>query len=150
MNLRRTLAAAFLAAIVAAPALAQTSPPPSLYKRLGGYDALAAVTDDFVKRLATDPQLGKFFAGHSTDSLKRIRQLVVDQLCEATGGPCYYIGRSMKTAHAGMGITDDDWNVAGKHLVETLDHFKVPQKEKDQVLAAITGLKADIVSPPTQ
>ena len=131
-------------------------PPPAstagqpLYKRLGGYDALGAVTDDFVKRLATDPQLGKFFAGHSTDSLKRIRQLVVDQLCEATGGPCYYIGRTMKAAHSGMGITEDDWNVAGKHLVETLDHFNVPQKEKDEVLAAITSLKTDIVSPPSQ
>ena len=67
----------------------------SLYKRLGGYDALAAVTDDFIKGLATDKQLGRFFIGASTDSQKRIRQLVLDQLCAATGGPCYYIGRSM-------------------------------------------------------
>jgi len=69
----------------------------SLYARLGGYDAIAAVSDEFVGRLAGDPQLGKFFVGHSQDSLRRIRQLVVDQLCEATGGPCYYIGRDMRT-----------------------------------------------------
>ena len=126
-------------------------PPPntagqSLYKRLGGYDALAAVTDDFIGRLVKDPQLAKFFAGHSTDSLKRIRQLVVDQLCEATGGPCVYIGRSMKVSHAGLGITDSDWDAAGKHLVETLNQFKVPQHEQDEVLGAIAALKKDIVS----
>ena len=60
----------------------------SLYKRLGGYDALAAVTDDFITRLATDKTLGRFFVGASDNSKMRIRQLVVDQLCAATGGPC--------------------------------------------------------------
>jgi hemoglobin len=121
--------------------------PDSLYKRLGGYDAVAAVTDDFIGRLVTDPQLKRFFAGHSTDSLKRIRQLIVDQLCAATGGPCVYVGRDMKTAHAGLNITDADWELAVKHLVATLDKFKVPQKEKDEVLGAIGGMKADIVTP---
>ena len=117
----------------------------SLYKRLGGYDALAAVTDDFIVRLATDKQLGRFFVGASDNSKIRIRQLVLDQLCEATGGPCKYIGRDMKTAHKGLGITEDDWNISVKHLVATLDKFKVPQKEKDEVLGALSGLKADIV-----
>jgi hypothetical protein len=65
----------------------------SLYKRLGGYDALAAVTDDFLGRLATDPQLGRFFKGVSTDSQKKIRQHIVDFLCGATGGACVYTGR---------------------------------------------------------
>ena len=132
---------------VSAPLPPPASAGQSLYKRLGGYDALAAVTDDFVQRLATDPQLAKFFAGHSTDSLKRLRQLVVDQLCEATGGPCYYTGRSTKTAHAGLGITEDQWNATANHLVETLDKFNVPPKEKNEVLSAISGLKSDIVAP---
>lgn len=122
--------------------------PASLYKRLGGYDAIAAVTDDFIGRLATDPQLGKFFAGHSQDSLKKIRQHVVDFLCLATGGPCNYTGRDMKTAHTGLGITGADWDVAVKHLVATLDKFKVPEKEKGEVLAAVSGLKKDIVEKP--
>lgn len=120
----------------------------SLYERLGKYDALAAVTDDFIGRLATDPQLSKFFGGVSTNSQMRIRQLVVDQLCAATGGPCFYIGRDMKTAHAGMGITENDWNIAVRHLVATLDKFKVPAREKDEVLAAISGMKGDIVEKP--
>ncbi len=119
----------------------------SLYKRLGGYDALAAVTDDFIGRLTKDQRLSKFFAGHSTDSLKRIRQLVVDQLCEATGGPCVYIGRDMKASHAGLGITEDDWRASVDHLIATLDKFQVPAQEKSEVLNALSGLKKDIVTP---
>lgn len=118
---------------------------PTLYKRLGGYDALAAVTDDFIGRLATDPQIGRFFKGTSADSQKRIRQHVVDFLCNATGGPCFYLGRDMKTAHTGLNITEEDWSTSVKHLVTTLDKFKVPEKEKNEVLAAISGLKGDIV-----
>jgi hemoglobin len=118
----------------------------SLYQRIGGYDAIAAVTDDFIVRLATDPQLGRFFTGLSDDSKKRVRQLVVDQLCAVMGGPCVYIGRDMKTAHQGLGITESDWETSVKHLVATLDKFKVPQKEKDEVLAAASSLKADIVT----
>lgn len=118
---------------------------PSLYKRLGGYDALAAVTDDFIGRMTTDKSLSRFFAGHSKDSLGRIRQLVVDQLCAATGGPCIYIGRDMKTSHEGMGITEADWNTAVGHLVATLDKFKVPEKEKSEVLGAVSSFKKDIV-----
>ena len=117
-----------------------------LYQRLGGYDAIAAVSDDFIARLATDPQLGRFFTGLSDDSKKRVRQLVVDQLCAVMGGPCVYIGRDMKTAHQGLGITESDWETSVKHLVATLDKFKVPQKEKDEVLAAASSLKADIVT----
>jgi hemoglobin len=117
----------------------------SLYKRLGGYDALAAVTDDFVGRLIGDKQLTRFFNGVSTDSRKRIRQLVLDQLCAATGGPCIYIGRSMRASHEGLGITEDDWNIAVKLLVETLDKFKVPKAEQGELAKILSTLKPDIV-----
>ena len=125
-------------------ASAQTSGT-SLYKRLGAYDAIAAVTDDFIGRLVADPSLTKFFSGHGTDSKQRIRQHVVDFLCVATGGPCVYKGRDMKTTHAGLGITEADWSRSVEHLVATLDKFKVPQKEKDELLAAASALKKDIV-----
>lgn len=134
-----------LAAALFVPALAAAHEPESLYKRLGGYDALAAVTDDFIGRLAGDASLGKFFVGLSTDSKQRVRQHVVDFLCVATGGPCVYKGRDMKTSHAGLGITSADWDTAVKHLVATMDKFKVPEKEKGEVLGAVGGLKADIV-----
>lgn len=138
---------AMLAGIVldASVAQAQVMTVKPLYQRLGGYDAIAAVVDDFIGRLATDPKLGKFFAGHSQDSIKKIRQHIVDQLCNATGGPCYYTGRDMKTSHAGLGITEDDWNISVTHLVATLDKFKVPQQEKDEVIGAIASLKDQIV-----
>ena len=103
------------------------------------------MTDDFIGRLATDKQLARFFAGHSEDSLKKIRQHIVDQLCAASGGPCVYVGRDMKTSHKGMGITEADWNSAAGHLVATLDKFKVPAAEKSEVLALVTSLKKDIV-----
>ena len=117
----------------------------TLYQRLGGYDALAAVTDDFIGRLIGDPQLSRFFTGFSTDSKVRIRQHIVDFLCAATGGPCKYEGRDMKTAHTGLNITETDWNVTVKHLTATLDKFKVPDREKNEVLQAIAAQKSDIV-----
>lgn len=119
--------------------------PKPLYQRLGGYDAIAAVTDDFIGRLATDKTLSRFFVGHSEDSLKRIRQHVIDQLCAATGGPCVYTGRDMKTSHKGMGISEAEWNAAAAHLTATLDKFKVPEMEKNEVLTAVSSLKKDIV-----
>ena len=131
--------------LVVLSSLPSAAQAPTLYKRLGGYDAIAAVTDDFIGRLATDVQLGKFFSGHGTDSKQRIRQHVVDFLCVATGGPCVYKGRDMKTSHAGLGISEADWNKGVTHLVASLDKFKVPQKEKDDLLAAASGLKKDIV-----
>lgn len=131
--------------MVATNSMAQQKPEKSLYQRLGGYDAIAAVVDDFVGRLTTDPQFTRFFSGFSTDSLKRIRQLIVDQFCEATGGPCYYTGRNMKTVHAGLGITQQEWEAAGSHLAATLDKFNVPQKEKSEMLAFVARIKDDIV-----
>lgn len=141
--------------LVSASALAQaaktapaTAPAPSLYKRLGGYDALAAVTDDFIARLAEDKQLSRFLVGLSDNSKGHLRQLVVDLLCQVTGGPCIYIGRDMKTSHKGLGITGSDWDITVKALVATLDKFKVPQKEKDETLALVSTLKGDIVEKP--
>lgn len=132
------------------PAWAQAAPQKSLYQRLGGYDALAAVTDDFIGRLLADPQTQKFFVGFSTDSKTRIRGHIIDFLCQATGGPCLYHGRDMKTAHTGIGITEQDWQVTVKHLTATLDKFKVPEKEKGEVLSAVSGLKGDIVEAPAK
>ncbi len=135
--------ALLVAALGSIPAAAQSKD--SLYKRLGGYDALAAVTDDFIKGLATDPKISRFFIGASDNSKARIRQLVLDQLCAATGGPCLYIGRDMKTVHKGLGITEEDWNISVKILMGTLNKFKVKEREQRDVVAALAGLKADIV-----
>jgi hemoglobin len=117
----------------------------SLYERLGGYDAIAAVVDDFITRLATDPRFARFFSGFSTDSKKRLRQHILDQFCRAAGGSCVYMGRDMKTAHTGLGITEADWDAAARHLVAALDKYKVPKSEKDELLAFVISQKKDIV-----
>jgi len=128
---------------VAAPP--QAAATPSLYTQLGGYDALAAVTDDFIKSLATDPSLAKFFTGLNDESKKRVRQHVIDFLCNATGGPCLYLGQDMKTAHKGLHITEAEWNTSAQHLTDTLNKFKVPQAQQTAVMGAIGALKGDIV-----
>lgn len=117
----------------------------SLYQRLGGYDAIAAVSDEFIGRLATGKRLQRFVVGLSDDSKKKLRQHLVDFLCNATGGPCLYLGRDMKTSHKGLGIDEADWKEGVDALVATLEKFKVPEKEKSEVLAAVSGLKNDIV-----
>lgn len=138
---------AFMLAGLITPALAisQGLQEKSLYQRVGGYDALAAVVDDFIGRLVADKRFEKFFVGHSEDSLKKIRQHIVDQFCAATGGPCVYIGRDMKTTHKGLNITEADWDAAAKHLAGSLEKFKVPDKEKNEILTFVTSLKKDIV-----
>ena len=142
----RTLLVCSLLLLATTSLLAADAPKtPSLYTRLGGYNAIAAVTDDFIGRLAADKQVSRFFVGHSQDSLMKIRQHVVEFLCNATGGPCVYMGRDMKTSHKGMGITESDWDLSVKALVATLDKFKVPEKEKGEVLSAVGPLKAQIV-----
>ncbi len=158
----RFFAAIVLAAGLALPLVGVTSLAPqnapfaasvafakdSLYKRLGGYDAIAAVTDDFIGRLLADPVFARFFVGFSDDSKKRIRQHIVDFFCEKTGGPCYYLGRDMKTAHAGMGVTKDEWDKAVAHLGETLAALNVPQEEQQDLAALLGPLEKDIVEKP--
>lgn len=116
-----------------------------LYKRLGGYDALAAVTDDFLGRILVDTAIAPFFKGLEPWQKNRVRQLIVDQLCEASGGPCLYIGRPMKLAHAEMQMDDRIWNTFAGHLVATLKKFNVPDREQRELLEIIGSMKGDIV-----
>ena len=114
----------------------------SLYDRLGGQPAIVAVVGEFAARLAADPRINQRFAGTDLDNLKR---LLVEQVCAATGGPCTYSGRDMKTTHAGMNITDDEFAWTGEHLAGALDKFSVPDKEKGELLGAIGSMQGDIV-----
>jgi len=142
-----TIRAAFILATLTAGLFAGSAgaQEKSLYQRLGGYDAIAAVTDEFIGRLASDEQEKRFFIGFSTDSKMRVRQLIVDLICKSTGGPCLYSGRDMKTAHAGAGITKSDWDRTLKIFGEVLNKFKVPDKEQQEIAALLTPLEKDIV-----
>ena len=147
MTHRRSLLLIACVGFVALAALAAAAEPAqsTLYKRVGGYDAIAAVVDDFLGRLAADPKLGRFFVGVNAAHQKQIRQLAVDMVCEATGGPCFYTGRDMKTTHTGLGITKADWDASVQHFLATLDKFKVPQKERDELVAIVGSLEKDVV-----
>ena len=114
----------------------------TLFERLGGLDAITAVVEDFRDRVAQDDRINLKFA--RTD-LGRLRKMLIDQVCEATGGPCQYNGRSMKQAHGGMKVTTGEFNALVEDLVATLKQFKVPSREQDELLAILGPLKSDIV-----
>lgn len=118
----------------------------SLYVRLGGYDAIATVVDDLQVRLENDPLLGRYWsARRSVETDRRVRQLTIDYLAAAAGGPTFYLGRDMRTAHAGMGLTKNDYVAFTRHVLATLDEFKVPEPERSEVLTFIASLESQIV-----
>ena len=119
--------------------------PDTLYVRLGGYDAIAAVSDDLLARLRADAQLARFWQNRADDSIRREKQLLIDFLCASSGGPLYYVGRDMKTSHRGMGINESDWQRFIGHLEATLDKFAVPATERAEVLGFVDSTKGDIV-----
>lgn len=118
---------------------------PTLYQRLGGYDAIAAVCANLITRLRADAQLGRFWANRGEDGIKREYQLLVDFLCNAAGGPMYYTGRDMKLSHQGMRISAGDWDVFMGHLIATLDHFTVPEAERNDVVGFVQSTRDDMV-----
>lgn len=143
-----------VAAALALAACAQTSQmvdapmkamkgTPTLYERLGGQPAIDAVVDDFVANVAADKRINRYFANANVPRLKR---LLGEQICAGTGGPCTYTGRDMKTTHTGMKITDKDFNALVEDLVKSLDKYKVPQQEQQELLGVLGPMKPDIVN----
>ena len=117
----------------------------TLYARLGGYDAVAALVDEFLQTLSADPQMARFSAGMNLERRKRNRQLTLDYLCAATGGPTLYLGQDMKTAHAGLGISASDWKIAMDHIQQALLKFKAPDRESGELLALLSSLSGEII-----
>ena len=117
----------------------------SLYERLGGYDAIAAVASDLLPRLQADSLLARFWSHRGDDGVAREKQLLIDFLCSNAGGPVYYTGRDMKTSHDGMQINESDWSAFLRHLSATLETPRVPQGEHDEAVAFIQSTKDEIV-----
>jgi hemoglobin len=117
----------------------------TLYARLGGYDAIAAVANELVSRLRADTLLGRFWANRGDDGIQREIQLLIDFLCHSAGGPLLYTGRDMKISHKGMQISETDWSALMLHLNATLDHFQVPATEKEAVIGFVQSTKSDVV-----
>jgi hemoglobin len=114
----------------------------SLYERLGGLPAIQKVVDDFVANVAADGRINRRFMGTDVALLKKH---LVDQICEASGGPCKYTGRSMKDAHRGLRITEPEFNALVEDVVKTLDKFQVPAREKSELVLMLGTMKNDVV-----
>lgn len=135
-------ALSLLLSMVAITANAQDK---TLYDRLGGYEGISAVVDEFADRLFSDPVVGKRFFGMSDDSRAGFKQKNKNLVCAATGGPCKIISRSAKTTHGGLGIKGSEFDIVAGHLVDVLNEFRVPKKEHQELMAIVASLRPDIV-----
>jgi len=141
---RRTLfSAAIAAAIAYSASITGAAAQPTLYQRLGGYNAIQAVVDDAIKNIAADRRINRFFKGAN---IARLRRQLADQICAAAGGPCVYTGRDMKSAHAGMGIQSSHFNALVQDLGKALNKYRVPGREQRELVALLAPTKKDIVT----
>ena len=108
---------------------------------------IAAVIDDMFAALRADPAFARFASGRSLDSHNRARQLLVDQMCALSGGPCYYIGRDMKTSHSGLGITGEEWDANMRYTDAALKKSEDGDDERAEVLALGERYRDDIIEP---
>lgn len=144
MRMRQWLGLVVLAVALTAgcAGMHETMMQKSLYDRLGGTPAITAVVDDFVTNVAADTRINGRFANAN---VPRLKMLLVDQVCEATGGPCKYQGGDMKSVHSGMRITNAEFNALAEDLAKSLDKFKVPPEEKGELLHLVGSLRPQIV-----
>jgi hemoglobin len=138
---------ALIGALIGASGVSIAQAETSLYDNLGGKKAISAVVDDFVARVAADKRINAFFAATAADPkrLAAFKSKLVDQICQASGGPCQYTGRTMKAAHAGMGISRADFGALVSDLTAALDKFHVSAKDKDTLLGVLGPMQSDIV-----
>jgi len=128
------------------PAAAPAAAAPSLYKRLGGREGIALVVDDFVTNMVADTRVNERFKNMKAPEVFKLKANIADQICDATGGPCSYLGRDMKATHTGMKISEAEWNATVENLDKALDKHKVGAKEKQELIGAIAPMKGDIVN----
>ncbi|HVK84875.1 MAG TPA: group 1 truncated hemoglobin [Kofleriaceae bacterium] len=113
-----------------------------LYDRLGGKEGITAVVKDLIANVGADARINTMFAN---SDLAALETKLIDQICEASGGPCKYTGKTMKETHAGMGVTEAHFNALVEDLVKSLDKIGVKDPEKSELLGALGGMKGDIV-----
>ena len=137
--------AMLIAALNLAACATMGDPPPTLYKRLGGREGISIVVADFVTTMSGDSRVNARFKDMKGPDIEKLKSNLSDHICDATGGPCSYLGRDMKTAHTGMKITEAEWNATVEALVKALDKNNVPAGAKTALLAALAPMKPDIV-----
>lgn len=150
MRIRRRLSVTAILLLLATSAAAEAAAQnrPTLYARMGGYDRIAAVIDDFLGRFDADPALAPFLGGINAVEGARIRQHFVDFLCHRTGGPCLYNGRDMKITHEGLPITEAHFAAVTRHFDAALEKQGVPAPERREVMTMLQSLREMIVQRP--
>jgi hemoglobin len=145
--MRKQIVPVLLATLLPLSVTLHSQPKDALYKSLGGKKAIAAVVDEFVGRVAADNRINGFFKQTASDPkrLAMFKTNLVDQICEASGGPCKYKGKDMKSAHAGMGISGADFDALVEDLVAALDKFSVKEADKKTLLGVLGPMKSEIV-----
>jgi len=144
-RLMRAMRVAGLGLALAACTTTMAAKPPSLYQRLGGREGIRGVVDDFVATAVADDRIKGRFAGLQPAQVEQLKTHLSDQICEATGGPCSYLGRDMKATHRGMKISDEEWNATVEDLVKAMDKRKVAPQDQQALLAVLGPMKGDIV-----
>ncbi len=134
-----------VAALNLAACATMGDPSPTLYKRLGGRDRIALVVGDFVTNMTGDSRVNARFKDMKGTDVEKLKSSLADQICDATGGPCSYLGRDMKTTHKGMSITEAEWNATVENLTKALDKYNVAPQDKSELLGMLGPMKADIV-----
>jgi len=117
----------------------------TLYQRLGGYDAIVVAVDDMLPRVIADAKLCRFWQNRGRDGIARERQLLIDYIANASGGPTYYAGRPMKRVHDGMGVDEEDWSRFTAHVGASLDHLSIKDPERGEMLGFVDSLKGSVV-----
>jgi hemoglobin len=123
----------------------QTPASDSLYQRIGGYDAIAAAVDQFIAGAFADPRLAVYFKGLNTDDKRKVRQLTVDYLSALSGGPTYYTGRDLRRAHAGLGITAEEWDIAAGYLAQAIGTLNLGEGELRELQTLFAHLRDEVV-----
>jgi hemoglobin len=114
----------------------------SLYKRIGGYDAVAAYVDYTFPIVAEHPELKQFFVGHAEETKMRQRQLLIDMLVSKMKGPSIYLGRPLQVAHKGLNITAAQWDTFMKIVSGTMDHFSFTVDAKTDFIALFASFRS--------
>ena len=140
--MRNLMMAVFSFSLLIALSVSAAAQNKSLYERLGGKEAITAVVDEFAGRVLADARINQKF---SKSDPVRLKTQLVDQICFASGGPCQYTGRDMKSTHSMMGVTEGEFNALVEDLVGALDKFNVPAPEKNELLGLLGPMKPEIV-----
>ena len=122
-----------------------SEPAPSLYWRLGGREGIAGVVDAFVTNALADPRIGPAFKSLPAAKVGPLKSNIADFICENTGGPCSYVGRTMKESHKGLGLAREDFDACNAALAKALDTNGVKAADKEQLMKLVQSLMPDIV-----